>query len=91
MIQTEVESLKLQQTVGRDIDSEVAKLEKKVQQLSKIRPFHYSHQGSLAYVFETSFSIVEIAHVPPVTLVPKRPLQILTSSNARCAKLLHFS
>ncbi|KAF8576339.1 FAD/NAD-binding domain-containing protein [Ramaria rubella] len=49
-LRAEADALRMGSTVGKDVDTEHTKLEKKMQQLSKLRPFHYSHQGSLAYI-----------------------------------------
>ena len=51
----EVRALQMEATVkAGEEDAErkarVEKLEKQLEKASKMRPFHYSHQGSLAYV-----------------------------------------
>lgn len=49
-LQAELDAALMDKTVGKPADVDVAKLQKKIQQLSRMRPFHYSHQGTLAYV-----------------------------------------
>ncbi|KIJ56296.1 hypothetical protein M422DRAFT_23586 [Sphaerobolus stellatus SS14] len=50
-LQAELDALKANKLVGKAVDdAAIAKLEKQVEKYSRIRPFHYSHQGSLAYI-----------------------------------------
>jgi len=52
-VETQLKELQTQITAkgdGEGLKEEASKLEKQLERTSKLRPFHYSHQGSLAYI-----------------------------------------
>ncbi|KAI9827740.1 MAG: NADH:ubiquinone oxidoreductase [Thelocarpon impressellum] len=49
-LQKEIDELGQQRAAGRDVAEEVAKRERQLRRIGQIGPFHYTHQGSLAYI-----------------------------------------